>query len=335
MSDLAISSLGPTAEVCRSYRAGAATTRHAPGWFFSFDQHLDLSHAGDALSRVTYTDAANVAHDFYRPTGSSAWLAPNGLVATLSQNPDGTWKLLFDQGQDYLTFSSSGQLLSETAANGLATSYAWSANSLTITAANGQQIVVALSSGAVTGASYATSAGTRTVAYAGSGSAWSVTYNAADTGANGTARTVAYTYASGLLTGATQQAWPQSGSSATLAIIYNASNKLIEVRYPDYDAAAQARRPRDDQLRHLDAGHGEPLRHRRRRGQPADGPERLHLGGEQRRGAEPDHERDRGQRHRRRDHDLRVRRRPAGRRRDNDERRGYRRARPRPRSTAT
>ena len=233
VSDLAISSLGPTAEVCRSYRAGAATTRHAPGWFFSFDQHLDLSHAGDALSRVTYTDAANVAHDFYRPTGSSAWLAPNGLVATLSQNPDGTWKLLFDQGQDYLTFSSSGQLLSETAANGLATSYAWSANSLTITAANGQQIVVALSSGAVTGASYATSAGTRTVAYAGSGSAWSVTYNAADTGANGTARTVAYTYASGLLTGATQQAWPQSGSSATLAIIYNASNKLIEVRYPD------------------------------------------------------------------------------------------------------
>lgn len=239
VTDLTIVSLGPAAEVSRSYRTGAATTRHAPGWFFSFDQHLDLSHAGDALSKVTYTDADSVAHDFYRPTGSSAWLAPNGLVATLSQNPDGTWKLLFDQGQDYLSFSSSGQLLSETAANGLATSYAWGANSLTITAANGQQIVVALSSGAVTGASYATSAGTRTVAYAGSGSAWSVTYNAADTGANGTARTIAYTYASGLLTGVTQQAWPESGSSATLAVIYDAGSKLAEVRYPDYDAATR------------------------------------------------------------------------------------------------
>jgi hypothetical protein len=127
VTDLAIASLGPAAEVSRSYRTGAATTRYAPGWFFSFDQHLDLSHVGDALSKVTYTDADNVAHDFYRPTGSSAWLAPNGLVATLSQNPDGSWKLLFDQSQDYLTFSSSGQLLSETAANGLATSYAWSA----------------------------------------------------------------------------------------------------------------------------------------------------------------------------------------------------------------
>jgi RHS repeat-associated protein len=237
VSDLAIASLGPAAEVSRSFRTGAATTRYAPGWFFSFDQHLDLSHAADALGKITYTDADNVGHDFYRPDAGGPWVAPNGLVATLSQNPDGTWKLLFDQGQDYLTFSSSGVLLKETAASGLFVTYEWDTNSLTMRAANGQEIDVSFSSGAVTGATYQTNAGTRTVAYSGSGSTWSVAYNAADTGANGTARTVAYTYASGLLTQVTQQDWPASGSSATLAVAYDGSGKVSEVRYPDYDAS--------------------------------------------------------------------------------------------------
>lgn len=239
VTDLAISSLGPAAEISRVYRAGDATTRFAPGWFFSFEQNLDLSHVGDSLNKLTYVDAANVRHDFYRPDAGSAWQAPNGFFAHLSQNADASWTLLFDD-QHSLTFSSTGRLASETAANGLTTSYTWGTNALTVTAANGQTIgVVFLGAGAIQSATYATSAGTRTVSYSGSGSNWSVAYNAADTGANGTARTVAYTYASGLLTQVAQQGWPQSGSSASLTLAYNGSSKLTEVYYPDYDAQAK------------------------------------------------------------------------------------------------
>jgi YD repeat-containing protein len=83
----------------------------------------------------------------------------------------------------------------------------------------------------VTSASYATSAGTRTVSYA-TAAPWQVTSYA-----NGT---VAYAYdASSRLTQLTQQDWPASGSTATLTVAYNASGKVIEAHYPDYNATSK------------------------------------------------------------------------------------------------
>jgi RHS repeat-associated protein len=227
--DLQVASLGPAAEVSRSYTAGTTTSRFAPGWFFNFDQNLSFNLGGNPAS-VTYTDANDIQHVFYRANAASPWQSPNGMLATLTQNTsNNTWQLLYDD-QHYLTFSNGGQLQSETSANSLTTSYSWGTNSLTITAQNGQSIGVTFSSsGAITGASY----GTRTAAYSGSGAGWQVVYDLND---NATDRTVAYSYSSGLLSAITQQAWPSSGSTAQEQFGYNSSNELAYVYYPDYFA---------------------------------------------------------------------------------------------------
>jgi RHS repeat-associated protein len=232
--DLRIASLGPPAEVDRGYTSGTTTTRFAPGWFFAFDQSLSFNLGGSPAS-VTYTDANDIRHVFYRADASSPWQAPNGLLATLTENTsNNTWQLLYDD-QHYLTFSSTGQLVGETSAYGLTTSYSWGLNSLTITAANGQTIAVSFStSGAITNATYSTSAGMRTADYSGGGSNWQVTFNAND---GATTRTVTYAYSSGLLSSITQQSWPSSGGSAQEQFGYT-SSKLTGVYLPDYFAPA-------------------------------------------------------------------------------------------------
>lgn len=233
VTDLSVASLGRAATVSRSYLSTPplAKTRFAPGWFFNFDQNLDLSHIGDTPGKITYTDADNVQHVFYRSTVNSPWQAPNGLLATLAAS--GTnWKLSFND-QHILTFDSSGRLVSEAAnayndtnAINLVTYSGWGTSNLTITAANGQQIVVALnSSGQVTSASYATSDGTRTVTYS-TAAPWQVT-SYPNTSA---ARTVSYSYAAnGHLSAITQANWPSSGNSVALQISYDTSNRVREV----------------------------------------------------------------------------------------------------------
>jgi len=67
--------------------------------------------------------------------------------------------------------------LSETDSNSNQTTYTWGANTLTIQADNGQQIVVSLdASGSVTSASYTTAAGTRQVDYSGGDTTATVSY---------------------------------------------------------------------------------------------------------------------------------------------------------------
>jgi RHS repeat-associated protein len=230
-TDLAIASLGPQAALTRSYLSGEAATRFAPGWRFGLEQKLVFDLGADPAS-VTYVDEAQGTHAFYRADATSIWQAPNGYFAHLTQNGDGTWKLLYDD-QHYLTFATDGTLLAETDIRGRSTTYSWSSNQVVIQAANAQQIVVSIDgTGKVTGASYGTSDGTRTVAYSGGGATWHVTYNAADTGANGTARTLDYTYAGSLLSDITQPGWPEAGESVLLRFTYSGT-QLTGVNYPD------------------------------------------------------------------------------------------------------
>ena len=141
MTDLEVASLGPAAAVSRTYISGATTSRFAPGWWFSFDQNLDLSQASGSPNLITYTDPENVQHRFYRGNVNCPWEAPNGFFATLTASGS-NWKLTYDD-QTVLTFDSTGRLTREApsthddAQSTNLVTYAWGADSLTITAANG------------------------------------------------------------------------------------------------------------------------------------------------------------------------------------------------------
>ena len=226
--DLAVASWGPEAALTRTYTSAVTTAgKGAPGWFFSFEQSLQIT-----ANQITYTDAERLPHVF---AGSgSSWTAPNGFFATLAAD-GANWQLtFFDSG--YLTFDAAGKLLAETDANGNTVTYTWTSGNVTsITAANGQYITLTWSSGKLSGASYATAAGTRSVTYA-TASPWRVT---AFPNVTGVERKVLYGYdASSRLTAITQENWPSAGQSAAMAFIYS-SGDLTEVRFADYHATTK------------------------------------------------------------------------------------------------
>jgi RHS repeat-associated protein len=222
ITDLAIASYGPDASVSRSYLSSSTTGGNfAPGWFFNYQQNLVVNG-----STATYTDTAQQQHALRLVNG--VWLTPNGFQATLSR-VGSNWKLLFFYDQSYLTFNSSGTLLSETDHDGNQTTYAWNSGNLTITAANGQTITVTRSAGKIQSAVYTTSAGTREVDYT-TASPWQVTYFPNTT----SARVVVYGYnATPALTSITQNNWPSTGNSAQEGFAYS-GGKLANVYYPDY-----------------------------------------------------------------------------------------------------
>jgi RHS repeat-associated protein len=228
VSDLEVASWGPVAAVSRTYRSDrTALGRFARGWFFNFEQGLAVG-----ANQIVYTDPARRTHTF---TGAgSSWTAPNGFLASLA--PSGSdWRLTFFD-QSYLTFDAGGALTAETDAHGKQVTYVWTGGDLEITAANAQSIAVDCDAyGAVLSASYATAAGTRSVAYT-SATPWQVTSYP------GTAaeRTLTYTYNTrrGYLQSFTQEAWPQSGQSATESFGYDSvAGRLEAVYFAGYDAS--------------------------------------------------------------------------------------------------
>ncbi|MCZ7661867.1 MAG: DUF6531 domain-containing protein [Thermoleophilia bacterium] len=215
--------MGPRAALDRHYSSGTTTAgTFAPGWRFSFERSLSFPNA----SQVDFTDEAGEVHSFFY-TGT-AWLAPNGLFASLAQLGS-NWTLTF-KDRSVLSFDSTGRLTSEADRNGNTVSYAWGTNSLTLTAANGQEIQVTLNaSGKITSASIATAEGTRQVAYT-TAAPWQVTYFP------GTSleHTALYTYDAGSrLTELKAQNFTAAAGDAKEAFLYS-SGKLTEVRFPDY-----------------------------------------------------------------------------------------------------
>ena len=228
-TDLAIASWGPSAALSRTYRSAvSATGQFAPGWFFAFEQNLAIG-----ASEVAYTDAERRTHTF-RGSGS-VWNAPNGFLATLEVSGS-NWRLSFFDSS-YLTFDSAGKLVSETDANGNATTYTWSGGELTrISAANGQYIDLTYTSGALSAASYTTAAGTRSVTYT-TASPWRVTLFSG----SAVARTLEYAYGADLrLTNVEQLDWPTSGAACWWGFGYGRrGGPLVSVTYPDYDATTK------------------------------------------------------------------------------------------------
>ncbi len=221
VTDLSIASYGPAATLSRSYRSDESSAGlYAPGWFFDFEQSLDIG-----ASEITYTDVARREHTF---TGSgSSWSAPTGFMATLA--PDGSnWELTFFD-QTTLTFDSSGNLISESDAHGNETSYTWASGKVTtITAENGQEIDLTYSGAKLSSASYETTDGTRTVDYATS-SPWSLTRYPS----SACESALTYAYTSDRLTSITQEDWPAASDSVELTFAYT-SGDLTAIYYPDY-----------------------------------------------------------------------------------------------------
>lgn len=161
-TDLAIDSFGPAAALTRTYRSdNTAESRFGAGWRFGFEQAVAV---GASNSRI-FTDEAGRTHRFLA-SGTDVWTAPHSMVATLTFDPAASTYALLFKGGSTLTFDSAGRLTKEADRRGDATTYAWSGSDLvSITAANAHAIILTSSGGRVTGATYATTSGTRQVEY--------------------------------------------------------------------------------------------------------------------------------------------------------------------------
>jgi YD repeat-containing protein len=223
ITDLAIASWGPEASLSRHYSSAVTTSsKYAPGWRFGFQRNLTFTSS----TRTDYVDEAGEVHTF--TYDGTLWHAPAGLVASL-EHPGSTWTLTYKNGPT-LEFDSTGKLTSATDRNGNAVTYGWGTNSLTITAANAQQIQVSFNtSGKITGATYATVDGTRQVNYT-TASPWQVTYFPGQS----MAHTVTYTYTSNRLTEIKALSFTSLAGDAKETFHYDSMDRLDYVRFPDY-----------------------------------------------------------------------------------------------------
>jgi RHS repeat-associated protein len=157
IADLTIASWGPEASLTRHYSSSSTETGlFAPGWRFSFEESLEVSS-----SVIVWTDAAGERRAF-RPLGGQ-WTAPIGCREALSSTGNG-WRIGY-VGGDHTDFDTTGKLDAKYDANGNKVTYLWGPSTLSIIAANGQLIDIALDGTRPATATYATSDGTRTVTY--------------------------------------------------------------------------------------------------------------------------------------------------------------------------
>jgi RHS repeat-associated protein len=164
-TDLSINSYGPEASVSRVYDSWrTSSTYFAGGWRFNFETKL----SGVPTSPI-YCAADSRSLDQMVAAGTDVWVGPHSMVATLTRDPGtNTYALVF-KGGDTQYFDSTGRLTKETDRRGDSVTYDWVAPGLVITAANGHQIIVTISGGKATSATYTRDGITRQVDYGASG----------------------------------------------------------------------------------------------------------------------------------------------------------------------
>ena len=226
VDDLALTSYGPEAAVSRVYRSDiTSSSSFATGWRFDFEQTIETS----ATTR-TWIDASGDRHVFSADTSGTTWIAPPGLVASLTVQGGATSITFKDKST--VAFDGSGRLASETDRAGDRVTYASNAEDLLITAANGRVLTVDRD---VTGRVLQVSDGTRTVTYTG-GTTPRVTWFPG----TGAERIVEYGYTSGLLGSVRALDVPSTGLISTTTFIHTAAN-LTEVRNPAYPSDPYAK----------------------------------------------------------------------------------------------
>ncbi len=224
-TDLTLASYGPQAGVSRTYRSdNASSASLGTGWRFDFEQSIVAS----GTSR-TWIDDAGDAHVFSLEPTSGVYLAPPGLVASLSV---GATTTITFKDRTTLAFDGSGRLASETDRNGDKVTYSASGEDLVITAANGRSLTVDRD---VTGRVMSVSDGTRTIDYVNDGDVKVTKY--AGTLASSA---VTYAYANSRIASVSIADFPTSGQVSSTSFLYSGAD-LSEVRYPAWPSDADAR----------------------------------------------------------------------------------------------
>src|SRR6185437_9274186 len=108
--DISIPGRGIELSLTRAYSSASAGT-NSPfgfGWTDNYAMSLSIDASGDVT--VDQEDGSEVT---FQPNGSGGLVAPDRVLASLAQNPDGTYSFTRDSTQDVYNFSASGQLTSE------------------------------------------------------------------------------------------------------------------------------------------------------------------------------------------------------------------------------
>ncbi len=113
-----------------TYNSLMAAQNSPVGYGWTSNDAMNLSV--DSTTGDVTINEENGSDLVFTPNGSGGYVAPSWAPATLTQNTDGTWSFFREQTQLHFLFSSSGQLLSTTDANGYVTTDAYnSAGQLT------------------------------------------------------------------------------------------------------------------------------------------------------------------------------------------------------------
>jgi RHS repeat-associated protein len=146
-TDAVLKSPGYPLTVTRSYSSGlTASGPLGPGWTMPWFASLSIN---SSTGNVTF-NSENGNQYVYTPDSDGTYYAPMGARSVLVQQASGEYTLTTPQ-QDVLTFSSAGQLLTETDPTGRGLTFAYSSGALTaVTDAAGQTVNLTYTGGLLT-----------------------------------------------------------------------------------------------------------------------------------------------------------------------------------------
>jgi len=137
--DLSIATYGPAAAVSRTYTSDmASTSAYLPkGWRFSFEQNMTALSSG----AVQYIDGTGTVMLFAQDSKNpNTYISPAGMFSVLTKTSSGF--TLKDTDGTQHSFGTDGKITSDTDRNNNKTTYSYSSGGVTITAANGQKLVL-------------------------------------------------------------------------------------------------------------------------------------------------------------------------------------------------
>lgn len=217
-TDFSIPGRGVTLNYSRTYSSSQASV-NGPlgyGWTDSYNMSLSADASGDVT--ISQEDGSTVT---FEPNGAGGFTAAPRVLATLTENPDGSYTFVRNHSQVQYNFSAAGQLASEVDLNGYQTQLSYNAS--------GQLVTVTDPAGRTLTFSYTGSHITKVTEPL--GRSWSYTYDGSGNLASATdpaGRTWSFTYdPNHLLLTMTD---PRGGVTTN---VYNGSGQVTSQTDPD------------------------------------------------------------------------------------------------------
>jgi RHS repeat-associated protein len=150
-SDIHTNDPGPGLDLSRTFNSLDTTFSggiFGAGWSSSYTMSVDYN-SSNFTATVIEDDGSTLT---FNEVELGVFVAPDGILATLTENSDGSWTFVL-RNQDTYQFNSSGQLTSITDQTGLTTTLSYTSSQLTtITDSAGNTITLGYTSGFVTSA---------------------------------------------------------------------------------------------------------------------------------------------------------------------------------------